>query len=153
MPTLLPWTTFELGDMDVFSPSLPSLAVYTWYVDDEPESSIVHFWQDEETGVTQSELLFLGPIAFEAAVAQAKEKAPERNVERIHVKHARSAAKAKSGAKPRRAAKPIAVTKQGKKAIAKPSTKAAATASKKKGARKDGEPLKRAARSEPHRAR
>jgi hypothetical protein len=139
MPTLLPWTTFELGDMDIFSPTLPSFAVYTWYLDDEPESSVVHFWRDEDTGVVESELLFLGPLAFEAAVAQAKEKAPERNVERIHVKHARPAARAKSGAKPKRAAGPIAAAKPGKRAIAKPSAKAVATASKRKApARKAG---------------
>ena len=37
MPALMPWTTVEIGDVDIFSPSLPSLFVYTWYVDDEPE--------------------------------------------------------------------------------------------------------------------
>ena len=34
MPTLMPWTTVEIGDVEIFSPSLPSLVVYTWYVDD-----------------------------------------------------------------------------------------------------------------------
>jgi hypothetical protein len=37
-PTLMPWTTIEIGNVDIFSPSLPSFVVYTWYVDDEPES-------------------------------------------------------------------------------------------------------------------
>ena len=50
MATLMPWTTVEIGDLDVFSPALPSLVVYTWYVDDEPESSITYFWRDENTG-------------------------------------------------------------------------------------------------------
>ena len=29
MPTLMPWTTVEIGDVDIFSPALPSLVVYT----------------------------------------------------------------------------------------------------------------------------
>lgn len=86
MPTLMPWTTVEIGDVDIFSPALPSLVVYTWYVDDEPESSVVYFWRDEDTGIVNHELLFVGPVTFEAAVTHAKEKAPERSVERIHVK-------------------------------------------------------------------
>jgi hypothetical protein len=56
MPTLMPWTTVEIGDVDLFSPSLPSLVVYTWYVDDEPESSVVYFWRDEDTGIVHHEL-------------------------------------------------------------------------------------------------
>ncbi len=100
MPTLMPWTTVEIGDVDIFSPSLPSLVVYTWYVDDEPESSVVYFWRDEDTGIVHHELLFVGPATFEAAVTHAKEKAPERSVERIHVKHARQANKPDTKAKP-----------------------------------------------------
>jgi len=100
MPTLMPWTTTEIGDVDIFSPSLPSLVVYTWYVDDEPESSVVYFWRDEDTGMVHHELLFVGPLTFEAAVTHAKEKAPERSVERIHVKHARQANKPDAQAKP-----------------------------------------------------
>ena len=100
MPTLMPWTTTEIGDVDIFSPSLPSLVVYTWYVDDEPESSVVYFWRDEDTGIVHHELLFVGPLTFEAAVTHAKEKAPERSVERIHVKHARQANKPDTQAKP-----------------------------------------------------
>ena len=100
MPTLMPWTTTEIGDVDIFSPSLPSLVVYTWYVDDEPESSVVYFWRDEDTGIVHHELLFVGPVTFEEAVTHAKEKAPERRVERIHVKHARQANKPDTQAKP-----------------------------------------------------
>ncbi len=40
MPTLMSRTTVEIGDLDVFAPALPSLVVYTWYVDDEPESTV-----------------------------------------------------------------------------------------------------------------
>jgi hypothetical protein len=100
MPTLMPWTTIEIGDVDIFSPSLPSLVVYTWYVYDEPESSVAYFWRDENTGMVHHELLFIGPATFEAAVSHAKEKAPERSVERIHVKHAGQANKPDIKAKP-----------------------------------------------------
>ena len=47
MPTLMPWSTFEIGDLDIFSPALPSLVVYTWYVDDKPESTVAYFWRDD----------------------------------------------------------------------------------------------------------
>ena len=100
MPTLMPWTTVEIGDVDIFSPALPSLVVYTWYVDDETESSVVYFWRDENTGIVHHELVFVGPATFETAVARAKEKAPERSVERIHVKHARQANNPDTKAKP-----------------------------------------------------
>jgi len=119
MPTLMPWTTIEIGDIDIFSPSLPSLVVYTWYVDDEPESSVVYFWRDEDTGIVHHELLFVGPVTFEAAVTHAKEKAPERSVERIHVKHARQANKPDTKAKP------------ASKAKSKPAKKLSAAKSKK----------------------
>jgi hypothetical protein len=117
MPTLTPWTTVEIGDVDIFSPELPSLVVYTWYVDDEPESSVVYFWRDEDTGVVQHELLFVGPVSFEAAVTHAKEKAPERNVERIHVKHARRASKPHSKAKP---ASKVKTKPAARRSVAKP---------------------------------
>lgn len=100
MLTLMPWSTIEIGDVDIFSPSLPSLVVYTWYADDEPESSVVYFWRDERTGIVHHELLFVGPVTFEEAVSHAKEKAPERSVDRIHVKHARQANKPDTKAKP-----------------------------------------------------
>jgi hypothetical protein len=79
-------------------------------VNDEPESSVVYFSRDEETGIVHHELLFVGPATFETAVAQAKEKAPERGVERIHVKHARQANKPDTKTKPASKAKrkPIA---------------------------------------------
>ena len=105
MPTLMPWTTVEIGDVDIFSPALPSLVVYTWYVDDEPESSVVYFWRDEDTGTVCHELLFVGPVTFEEAVTHAKEEAPERSVEKIHVKHARQANKPDTKAKPASKAK------------------------------------------------
>jgi hypothetical protein len=105
MPTLMPWTTVEIGDLDVFAPALPSLVVYTWYVDDEPESTVTYFWRDENTGLVHHEIVHVGPATFEAAVARAQEEAPKRGVERIHVKHARSSRKPKSGAKTVRTAK------------------------------------------------
>jgi hypothetical protein len=111
MPTLMPWTTVEIGDVDIFSPALPSLVVYTWYVDDEPESSVVYFWRDENTGIVHHELVFVGPATFETAVAHAKEKAPERSVERIHVKHARQANNPDTKAKPAGKAKTKPTTK------------------------------------------
>ena len=124
MPTLMPWTTTEIGDVDIFSPSLPSLVVYTWYVDDEPESSVVYFWRDEDTGIVHHELLFVGPVTFEEAVTHAKEKAPERRVERIHVKHARQANKPDTQAKPAsrvksKPAKKIGAAKSKKRTSAK----------------------------------
>jgi hypothetical protein len=106
MPTLMPWNSVEIGDLDVFAPALPSFVVYTWYVDDEPESSVTYFWADEDTGLVRHELLLVGPIAFEEAVTRAQEEAPKRKVERIHVKHARASGKT-AGAK-RAAAKPSA---------------------------------------------
>jgi hypothetical protein len=90
MATLVPWTTVEIGDLDIFSPMLPSLVVYTWYVDDKPESSITYFWRDEDTGAINHELILVAPVTFEDAVARAHEEAPKRSVDRIHVKHARS---------------------------------------------------------------
>ena len=64
------------------------------------QSSI--FWRDENTGIVHHELVFVGPATFETAVAHAKEKAPERGVERIHVKHARQVSKRDTKAKPGR---------------------------------------------------
>lgn len=103
MPTLIPWTTVEIGDIDVFAPELPSLVVYTWYVNDEPESTITHIWYDDATGGIFHEVVLTAPVTFEAAVERAQEEAPKRSVERIHVKHARS--KPKGKAKAKRAAK------------------------------------------------
>jgi hypothetical protein len=109
MPTLMPWSTVGIGDVDVFSPSLPSLVVYTWYVDDQPESSITHFWRDDNTGMIGHELVLVGPVTFEEALTRAHEEAPKRSVERIHVKHARSSNKARATAKPKQIAKSHAI--------------------------------------------
>ena len=106
MPTLLPWTTVEIGDVDIFSPALPSLVVYTWYVDDKPESTVTHFWRDDLTGLIHHELVFVAPVPFEEAVSRAQTEAPKRSVERIHVKHARAAKKPVAKAKAKRVAKP-----------------------------------------------
>jgi hypothetical protein len=89
MPTLLSWTSVGIGDLDVFIPSPPCLVVYTSYADDEPESTVTSFWQDENTGVVHHQLLFMEPVPFETALKWAQEHAPTRNIERIHVKHAR----------------------------------------------------------------
>lgn len=113
MAALMPWTTVEIGDVDIFSPSLPSLVVYTWYVDDEPESSVVYFWRDEGTGIVCHELIFVGPVPFEEAVSHAKAEAPGRSVEKIHVKHARQADKSDTKAKPASKAKSKPAKKSG----------------------------------------
>ena len=112
MPTLMPWTTIEIGDLDVFAPTLPSLVVYTWYVDDEPESTVTYFWRDDPTGMIYYELVLVAPVPFEEAVTRAQEEAPKRSVERIHVKHARSSNKVGGTAKTKRAAK---ISRQSKK--------------------------------------
>lgn len=89
MPTLLPWSSIEIGELEVFAPSPPCLVVHTSYVDGEPESSVTYFWQDDETGLLRHELLFLQPVGFDEALAWAQEHAPTKNIERIHVRHAR----------------------------------------------------------------
>ena len=90
MPTLLSWTSVGIGDLDVFIPSPPCLVVYTSYADDEPESTVTFIWQDETTGIVHHQLLFMEPVPFETALKWAEEHAPTRNIERIHVKHART---------------------------------------------------------------
>jgi len=119
MPTLMPWTSVEIGDVDVFSPFLPSLLVYTWYVDDEPESTITHFWRDPDTGMVHHEFVLLAPVTFEEAVAKAQEEAPKRSVERIHVKHARTSPDTKGKAKPKPIAKKKPARPEGRRAAAK----------------------------------
>ena len=89
MPTLLSWTSVGIGDLDVFIPSPPCLVVYTSYADDQPESTVTFFWQEEDTGIVHHQLLFMEPVPFETALKWAQEDAPTRNIERIHVKHAR----------------------------------------------------------------
>ena len=130
MPTLMPWTTVEIGDLDVFAPALPSLVVYTWYVDDEPESTVTYFWRDDPTGIIHYELVFVAPVPFEEAVTRAQEEAPKRSVERIHVKHARSSNKLKGTAKTKRAAK-ISVAQSKKRAPVKRKTAKLGTARRK----------------------
>ena len=115
MATLLSWTSVGIGDLDVFLPSPPCLVVYTSYADDEPESSVTYFWQDDRTGQLHHELVYQQPVSFETAVAWAQEHAPTRNVERIHVKHAR----ARKAIEPKARAKPAVKRGAPKKASAK----------------------------------
>lgn len=102
MATLLSWTSVGIGDLDVFIPSPPCLVVYTSYVDERPESSVTYFWQDENTGMLSHQLLYMEPVRFETALAWAQEHAPTRQIERIHVKHARvkRAPEREAGSKP-----------------------------------------------------
>jgi hypothetical protein len=104
MPTLLPWTSVEVGDVDIFAPALPCLVVYTWYVGGQPESTVTYFWQDKATGIVRHELVFMEPVTFDAAVAWSQEHAPKRGIERIHVKHARTKSKVGQKTKSKRAA-------------------------------------------------
>ncbi len=115
MATLLSWTSVGIGDLDVFIPSPPCLVVYTSYADDEPESSVTYFWQDENTGLLNHQLLYMEPVPFETALAWAQEHAPTRSIERIHVKHAR----AKKLPEPKAVAKPAARRRAVKKTAAK----------------------------------
>ena len=88
MPTLLPWATVEIGEVEVFAPAVPCLVVHTWYIDDQPASIVTYFWQDEATGTINHEVVFAEPVSFEEALRRAQEHAPSRGVERIHIKHA-----------------------------------------------------------------
>lgn len=90
MPTLLPWSSVEIGDLDIFAPTVPSLFVYTWYPDDEPESTVAYFWQDEGTGLIRHELLFNAPVSYDEAIKWAQDHASKSDIKRIHVRHARS---------------------------------------------------------------
>ena len=85
--TLVPWTTVEIGDFELFAPAVPCLVVHTWYIDDQPDSTVTYFWQDEATGLISHEIVFAEPVSFDVALAWAQEHAPTREVERIHVKH------------------------------------------------------------------
>jgi hypothetical protein len=135
MATLLSWTSLGIGDLDVFLPSPPCLVVYTSYEDGKPESSVMYIWQHEKTGVLHHEVVFQQEVPFETAVAWAQEHAPTRNVERIHVKHARAkkAVARKPGPKPgarRAAAKKAAARK------AAPAKRAAAAKARRKPAQR-----------------
>ena len=133
MVTLVPWTTVEVGELEIFAPAVPCLIVHTWYIADEPDSTVTYFWQDEATGLINHELVFAEPVGFEAALAWAQEHAPTRGVERIHVKHGPSAKKrgrpaakagrrktaaprAKIGARPKKMAR---LKKRGRKSSAR----------------------------------
>jgi hypothetical protein len=96
MATILPWTNVEIGELDVATPAMPCLLVHTSYVDGEPESSVTFFWQDDETGFVNHEVLLLKPMEFDEALAWAKDHAATNQVQRIHVKHGRPQTDAKS---------------------------------------------------------
>lgn len=119
MPTIIPWSSIEIGDLDVFAPSPPCLVVHTSYIDGEPESSVTYFWQDETTGLLNHEVLFLQPVGFDEALAWAQEHAPTRNIERIHVRHARPGGRATRKAKKKKVTK---ARKQPKRAKARRKT-------------------------------
>src|SRR5271170_3022683 len=115
MATLLSWTSVGIGELDVFVPSPPCLVVYPSYVDGQPESCVTHFWQDENTGILNHQLVYMEPVPFETALAWAKEHAPTRQIERIHVKHARAKKAPERATRPRGekpAAKKTAVRKK-----------------------------------------
>lgn len=109
MATLMPWTTIEVGDLEIFAPAVPCLLVNTWYAEDRPESTVTYFWQDDSTGLINHEIVFAEPVGFEAALAWAQEHAPTRAIERIHVKH---------GPSPRKRARPAAKTGAARKKAA-----------------------------------
>jgi hypothetical protein len=121
--TLVPWTTVEVGDLEIFAPAVPCLVVHTWYIDDQPDSTVTYFWQDEATGLVNHEIVFAEPAAFDVALAWAQEHAPTRDVERIHVKHGPSERKrgrlAKSTAPRKKAASRAKKGARAKKAGAK----------------------------------
>jgi hypothetical protein len=126
MATLVPWAIIEVGDLEIFAPAVPCLVVHTWYMDDQPDSTVTYFWQDKATGLINHELVFAEPVSFEAALAWAQEHAPTRGVERIHVKH--GPVKTKRG-------RPVAKTGRRKKAAppVKRRVRAKAQKSKKRG--------------------
>ena len=104
MPTVLPWTTIEIGEMEVFTPAVPCLIVHTWYTGDRPDSTVTYFWQDESTGMINHEVVFAEPVGFEQALEWAEEHAPTRGVERIHIKH--GPAKSRAGRRKAKAGRP-----------------------------------------------
>ncbi len=103
MPTLLPWSSAEIGDLDIFAPAIPCLLVNTWYVDGEPDSTVSYFWQDEQTGIVHHELLLHAPVTYQEAMDWAAAHAAGNDIERIHVRHARRPGASVGGkAKPRK---------------------------------------------------
>ncbi len=135
MATVLSLTSVGIGDVELFMPSPPCLVVNTFYVDGEPESSVVHVWQDAETGELKSELVYMQPVPFETALAWAEENAAARSVERIHARHA-AKAKPKPAPKRRPARKAAAKAKAAPKRKAAPKKAAPKKAAAKKPARK-----------------
>jgi hypothetical protein len=134
MATLVPWTTLELGDFEIFIPAVPSLVVHTWYTDEgQPDSTVTYFWEDEATGLINHEVVFAEPVGFDVALQWAQEHAPTRGVERIHIKHGpsekrRRRAVAKTGARKKKGAarakagaraKPPRAKKRGRKTSAR----------------------------------
>jgi hypothetical protein len=114
MPTILPWTSAEIGDLNIFMPAVPCLVVYSAYDDDQPESTVAYFWQDAVTGAVNYEVLFTEPVTLDEALARAQEQAAERRIERIHVKHVKLGAAHRSGkAKPKPASPRAARRKHG----------------------------------------
>src|ERR1700676_4031268 len=91
MLRLLPWSIAEVGDLEIFAPAVPCLFVNTWYIDGEPDSTVSYFWQDEGTGIIHREILFNAPVSYEEAMNWAQAHASTRDIERIHVRHARPA--------------------------------------------------------------
>jgi hypothetical protein len=136
MATVLSLTSVEIGDIELFAPSPPCLVVNTFYVDGEPESSVVYVWQDAETGELKTELIYMQPLPFESALAWAEENAAARSVERIHARHA---AKTEPKAAPtRKAARKAAAKRKAapKKAAAKKAASKRKAAPKKAAAKK-----------------
>ena len=138
MATLLSLKSVEIGDVELFMPSPPCLVVNTFYVDGEPESTVVYVWQDAETGELKSELVYMQPAPFEDALAWAEENAPTRSVERIHTRHA-----PKAEPKP----KPAPIRKPARKAAAKRKAAPKKAVSKRKAA-----PKKAARKTPPRKA-
>jgi hypothetical protein len=147
MATLLSLKSVEIGDVELFVPSPPCLVVNTFYVDGEPESTVVYVWQDAETGELKSELVYMQPAPFEDALAWAEENAPTRSVERIHTRHAPKAEPKPKSTPMRKPARKAAKRKAApKKAASKRKTapnKAARETPARKAARKA--PVKRRA--------
>jgi len=144
MATVLSLTRVGIGDVDLFMPSPPCLVVNTFYVDGEAESSVTYVWRDEETGELRSELIYMQPAGFEAALAWAKEHAPTRNVERIHTRHAPKA-EPKPEPKHRPARKTAAKRRPVRKAAQKRRTAAKAAQKRRTPAKAARKPARKAA--------
>ena len=96
---------------------------------------MTYLWQDERTGALHHELVYQQEVPFETAVAWAQEHAPTRNVERIHVKHARAKKAVERKPKAGTAAKrgPAKKTAAGK---ARPAKRSGAANGRRKSARR-----------------